>query len=379
MIFSRSYLKEIGLHLLFVLGGMAFLVALIAAVRASATSQGAPVWMPLTLIPLIVGNALPYLIPVTLLVAVVLTYGRMAADGEDFALRVAGVRSMRLLLPALLAGVLVAAVSYPLSSSLLPRLYTQMRELSYRLRFAALENTDPSASELHLQGLHLLWHGRDPDGAFREVTLWWRERLERAAFPGDPGVVSDPSALEGPVLQVRARRGSLNVEGHEAVFRFEGFRTFQTGAQAGKAWNLPRAEEGEIRIDLQSLGGRPERQRKPDDFTTSEIRTNLSTGDVRRGEVVGFRYTLWKRVAIAVSALPLALLGAMLGWRLRRGGFLTAFAASFAVLITVFYPLYYAGNALVRSGGLSAPLGAWLPVLGLLPVLVVLGRLRPVR
>ena len=90
LILTRSYLGEILRHLSLVLAGVIFLLALGAAVKASSTAQGAPVWVVLTLVPLFVGNALPYFFPVGLMTAVVLTYGRMAADREEVALRAAG-------------------------------------------------------------------------------------------------------------------------------------------------------------------------------------------------------------------------------------------------------------------------------------------------
>ncbi|MBT5101297.1 MAG: LptF/LptG family permease, partial [Planctomycetes bacterium] len=111
---ERSYFREIVQHLLFVLLGVIFLVALGAVVRASATSQGAPIWVSLSLIPLMVGNALPYFFPMALLTAIVLTYGRMASDGELVALLASGQPPMRLLRPALWAGVLMMLVAYPL-------------------------------------------------------------------------------------------------------------------------------------------------------------------------------------------------------------------------------------------------------------------------
>ena len=77
-------------------------------------------------------------------------------------------------------------------------------------------------------------------------------------------------------------------------------------------------------------------------------------------------------MGLALSPLPLALIGALLGWRLRRSGVLTAFAAAFAVQLLLYYPLYYLGVALTASGGLSPASGALLPVAGLLLVLLAL-------
>ena len=146
MILTRSYLGEILRHLSLVLAGVIFLLALGAAVKASSTAQGAPVWVVLTLVPLFVGNALPYFFPVGLMTAVVLTYGRMAADREEVALRAAGCTPARLLLPALYAGVLLVVASYPLTSRIMPDIYRVMRELVVRSQIAAPLGNENSPS-----------------------------------------------------------------------------------------------------------------------------------------------------------------------------------------------------------------------------------------
>ncbi len=379
----RAYLREIGAQLALVLGGTAFLVALVAAVRASAASQGAPLWLPLALVPLIVGNALPYLIPATLLTAVVLTYSRMAADGEATALRAAGLGTPKLLGPALLAGLLVALASYPLSAGVLPEVYSQMRALSYRLRFAALENTDPPASELSFRGLHLSWARRSPDGSFRDVLLIHEPGGAGRVYSFDPGVQevggddhSTPPRSQG--LRLRADIARMRVRGSVVEFQFEGMRSFSQSGEGG-AWSARNPGLTVVRLDLADFGGRPESARKGDDYSSPELRKLLAAGKLEPDRSRSFRYTLWRRFSTALAALPLAAIGALLGWSLRRRGFLGAFAAAFGVLLVVFYPLYALGNGLQQSGSLDPALAALLPPGGLLlavGVLVWLGRRR---
>ena len=374
---SRAYLREISVHLVVVLGSVTILVSLGAAVRASATSQGAPLWIPMALIPLIVGNALPYLIPATLLTAVVITYGRMSADGEATALRAAGVHPLRIMLPALLAGGLVAVLSYPLSATVLPELYTKMRELSYRLRFAALENTNPSASELHFGGLHLSWRGRNPDDSFRDVVLSYRERADRGAYAYDPGLNPEEEPASPRRIRVRADRAAMVIRGRDLELELHGMRTFEDrDAEEATAWTARNPGVSYLRIDLESLGTRPPDARKADDFSSRELLRKLRSGELEAEQVPGFQLAFWQRVAAAAAALPLALVGAVLGWRLRRSGLLAAFAAAFAVLLLVFYPLYYLGSGLHHNGALPAAPAALMPVAGLVLVLLLMSLRR---
>jgi lipopolysaccharide export LptBFGC system permease protein LptF len=369
VILSRAYFSEILRHLLLVLAGVVFLLALGAAVRASSTAQGAPIWLALALVPLIVGNALPYFFPVTLMTAVVLTYGRMAADREEIALRAAGMHPMRMMIPALLAGGLVGLLSYPISSAVMPEVYREMRTLFIRSRVAALENTNPGANEFHFKGLHLVWADRDPDGAFRDVVVAVQQgtKVQQKDKDGSRG-----SAQHGGI-RLRADRATMDVRGDELIFRFDHLRTLSDQVEESP-WQASNSETTWLTVDLASLlSQRGTEPLRPKALSSGLLLELMDTGEylgkpipadiLRKVELV-----FWQRWASALGAIPVAMLGALIGWRLRRGGFMTGFAAALLVLLVVDYPLHFLGEGLMRAGKMAPPVAAWLPISGLLLV-----------
>lgn len=358
-VLARAHLREIGSQLALVLGGTLVLVSLAATVRASGDSQGAPLWMALSLLLPTIGNAVPYLLPAALLTAVVLSYGRMAADGEAMALRAAGVHPWRLLRPALVVGLLVAALAYPLMARALPTLYSQMREVSFRLRFAALENTNPPASELRFAGIHMSWRDRAPSGAFRDVLLVFRQ--------GGEGEDAAGAAGSGRTLRLRAERCSMRVVERQLQLELTGMRSLDEDP-AAMSWG--GAGTTHLSLDLDQLGRRT--STKAADFRSDELRRMLDAGRGRPDRRLAFAQEWWRRVALAVVAVPLALIGALLGWRLRRSGVLTAFAAAFGVQLLLYYPLFYLGSSMAAAGAVSPAVGALLPVGGMLLVLAAL-------
>lgn len=363
MILDRACLREIAQRLLLVAAGVIFLIGLGGAIKASSVSQGAPLWVPLTLAPLIVGQAIPYFLPLALLTAVVLCYGRMAADGEDVAALAAGARPRRLLLPAAVAGLAAALAMHPLASEALPDFYRRMRELLARLPVAALENTDPSASELHYGGLNLMWRGRGEDGAFLEVLLHLR-----AATPGRDRAAPPPEAGTAPPLEelrVRADRARMRVDGGLLVFSFEGLRAFsETGGADG--WNVQNDGLTLVTIDLAALAEAQEGEVRTKALPSSRLRALRAdpTETVERRESA--LYVLHERRALSAALLPLALTGALLGWRLRRGGMLAGCGASMALLVLIYYPAHSLGEGLFKSGRLQPAIAAWLPLAALL-------------
>ncbi|NQU49459.1 MAG: YjgP/YjgQ family permease [Planctomycetes bacterium] len=346
LILGRSYFGEILRHLLMVLAGMVFLLSLGAAVRASSTAQGAPLSVVLTLVPLFVGNALPYFLPVALMTAVVLTYGRMAADGEEVALFAAGIRPTRLMRPAILAGVLLAAISYPLTSQVMPALYKKMRELSLHSRIAALENTNPGANEFHFKGLHMIWKERDPRGGFKDVVV---------------------SVDQGDGLRLRANRARMDVADKSLVFRFDHLRTLSDQSN-DVPWQASTSDTTWVTIDLDSLlaeGRNDKKLIKVSNTTELLKRVEDETDPVIKRKMWMVYYQRWVN---ALKIIPVALLGAVIGWRLRRGGFLTGFAVALFIMLLVDYPLHFFGENLGRSGILPPALAASMPVFGILLV-----------
>lgn len=374
MLLGRAYFREIASRLLLVLAGVVFLVGIGASIRASSTSQGAPLSIALSLVPLIIGQALPYFIPVALMTAVVVTYGRMAGDGEAVACFTSGKRPLSMLGAAIGAALLVGGLSYPFASEVVPDLYRSMRELRARVPLAALENINPGASELHFGGLHLSWSGRRPDGAMQEVLLAWTtgsdeavaegeaegeaEQLTELPEPDADGVVR-PEVRGRSEFRLRADAGWMTVEDGVLAFVFEQIRRVPGGESDGRIL---------LQVPIDDLQQDRSPTRKAKDMTTSEIKAELATDLQSEEKIRGHKYILWQRRATALASLPLALIGALLGWRLRRGGFLAALAASLAMLLMVFYPAYFLAEGMHKAGTLDPVLAAWLPIGVLVPI-----------
>ena len=356
MLLGRSYFREVIRHLVVVLVSILFLIALGAAIRASSTSQGAPIWVPLSLVPLIVGQALPYFFPVVLLISVVLGYGRMAADNEDVAAFAAGVSPNKLLQPALWAGLLVCLITYPLTAEVVPGLYSKMRQLTHSVPIAALKNTNPGASELSFGGLYLSWNDSSGPGVFHDILL-----------------SIDSSKSNDDELRLRANRAIMNVEGDELIFMFEGLRTFVDTRglfyNPGQSW---------LTIDLAAINSNRELNRKIKDKSSRELFASLDT-DISGDDSSHTWFILWQRMSMAFAAIPLSIIGALLGWRLRKGGFVSGFSSALLFLLLVYFPLFFVCDNLEEVNALSPLLAAWLPVALLLPVVAFMLRRHKIR
>ena len=134
-------------------------------------------------------------------------------------------------------------------------------------------------------------------------------------------------------------------------------------------WTFANEGPTTVRVDLASLIADTPRQLKGSAYTSRKLREMLAgkLSPLRRDQ---FRFTLWNRFFTALTAIPLALLGALLGWRLRRSGTLAAFVGAFSFLLFGYYPLTYFGHTMFSTGVLDPATAATLPFFGLCGVVL---------
>ncbi len=86
---------------------------------------------------------LPYILPISLFLGTVLTFGKLDADGEIVALRAQGVPGLRLTAPALAVGVVFAAILFWLGQGAIPWAHEAKSDVK-RAGMDALANARPS-------------------------------------------------------------------------------------------------------------------------------------------------------------------------------------------------------------------------------------------
>ncbi len=195
-----------------------------------------------------------------------------------------------------------------------------------------------------------MWKFRKPEGGFQDVLL---------ALDGQ----ANPSGNHG--IRIRADEAHMDVIEGELVFRFEGMRTFSHGEKSS-TWSSRNRGTTFLRVDIDSL---VEADRLSDhlvrSFTSDELRRKSKNSELKLTERTRIAFVLGQRWAMAAAAIPVALLGALLGWRLRRGGFLAGFSSALIALLLFYYPLHFLGDALARLGTLHPVIAAWLPTMTL--------------
>ncbi len=85
-----------------------------------------------TLVPFVVPGSLPYTIPVSLLFAVTVVFGRLAADNEVIAVKTAGLSAWVVLRPAIVVGLFLSGLLLYLSHAPIPRANNQAKLVIFK-------------------------------------------------------------------------------------------------------------------------------------------------------------------------------------------------------------------------------------------------------
>ncbi len=327
-------LRQIVTALVFSVGGMIVIAVPMMAVSAIQRLGGAFVGPILTYLPLVFVDLVPYFLPIGFLLAVVVTYGRLAADNEWTAMCMAGFSPLRLLLPGLIVAAGLGLVSWHLATDVAPPVGLMKRELSKSALVQGFRTLSPGRTQFRFGDLYLCSRFRDGN-EFREAVI---------NVPGERGE---------PDQKLYAERLRIEIDERDVRIWAQGARTIHEGqdVQVG-AITLTSSLDALFRTDRSKPT--PWKNMKSDD-----LRLALAAGEVPKKDLAGVKYQLHHRDARLATCVMFLLLGAPTGLLLRRGTQLSALAAAVGYALLYYLLTLRAGRELAEQGVVPAWLGAW--------------------
>jgi len=288
-------------------------------------------------LPLVLQTLAPYVLPIGFLLAVVTTYGRLAADREWIAIQMAGFRPLAMLLPALGLALVLGLVTFWMVSTQLPLGKKRQKEFLLEAAQSSLLHLNPGVTHLQYGDFYLNAAFLE-DGVFRDVIIY------------------KPGETEADDVRVIARTASIRQLGDD--FYIELTDAQPLGDEIG---GIGRSESLRIKVPLEEFMQTNKRHLAARRYLTSmviwkQLQDPAQNADLRRGHI----YELNHRTAISTSFMLFLLLGAPTGLLLRRGTQLGALS------IAVGYALLYhilsmrVGKELSLAGVLHPAIGAWM-------------------
>lgn len=310
--------------------------------------------------PYFVPLAFPVALPLSFLIACLLTYGRFSDDNEFLATQMGGIHPWHAAAPAVATAAVLAVGIVLLNLDVIPFATLMKKEIArggFQQLVAAID--DPARKSVTIGGFQMSWEGRDARG-LKDVLLTF-------TAPRDP---DEPREERGErqrqVIQAtRARVDSSRLAEGQLVLDLDDFQT-EVPSEGGTT--RVREANRKIALDVETLVGAPPSQssKGKDEMNASQLyykarRFRQLAGDdpAARNELKEMRIfetEYWRRVAMGLSPLAFAFVGVGLGLAGGRSSRMAAFLTAILVALPVYYPLVLGGANLARTGVLPAGL-----------------------
>lgn len=293
-------------------------------------------------------NVLVFTLPMALLTATLIGFSRMGSDSELTAMRAAGIGTWRMLWPTLLIGLLLTILSLYVNLGLAPESARVLRRIAEHALLYKLDSpVDPRS--FYTDAPHTVIYVREGDQSQGE---WGKVFLYKEAEDGSTRIVT-------------ARSGRIDSEGAKSeLVLTDAVQITLPGSssKAEKSYSMERLEQLRVALDIGRKAvleniQKEDQVSKPNEMPWGELSVfAASKSGVEQREV---RTLMHKRLAMSLTPLVFAFLGAALGLRVRKGGRGIGLLLSVLAMLA-YYLLTLASEQMARAGTIAPFWGGWL-------------------
>lgn len=323
-------------------------------------NRGLPAWQIGRLIGLLLPAFLEVTVPMAMLLAILVAFGRLSSDSEIIALRGAGLSVYQLLPSVATFVLLVTGLTTVLAIWVRPWSNRTLRTTLVTLaRTNAIAGIRPRAFNDDFPGMVLYAEGIDTASATLTHVIVSDHRdadQHNTVFARTGEMLPDP---QGHKLTLHLLRGAIH------TVDIDGRSSYQT-----------RFESYDVTLDLDDTLGAPAGtgDEPPEDLSFGALRSRIAAETIRGDPAIAERIELQRKFAIPFACIVFALIALPLALQPGRSVRARGLATSLAVIFT-YYLLLSTGQALAEQRRLTPAAGLWLANVVLLPIgALLLGR-----
>ncbi|MCR5440135.1 lipopolysaccharide export system permease protein [Selenomonas sp. WCT3] len=287
--------------------------------------------------------------PMSMLLASLLTFGRLSSSSEITAMKSCGIGFGRIAAPAILMGLIVSMCAIAFNEYVVPWANTAYRNVLY---YEIQGNTGMKSQE------HIILKDLNHDKIQRLV---YARRYD-----------AESQTLQGITLQEFNDEGQVShVENAEYAewsgneWNMHNGMIYDIATEAGKSEHTMRFDSQKLPIKANPKQIVRE-QKDPEELTMKELKAQIEIMKTQYINTNKLEAELYQRVTVPMASLIFALIGVPLGLQPTRNSSSAGFAMS-VIIIFFYYALMTMGNALARSGAIAPMLAVWIPnIVGLI-------------
>lgn len=300
-------------------------------------------------------NVIMWTFPMSMLLATLLTFGRLSSSSEITAMKSCGIGFFRIAMPAILLGFLVSIVAILFNEHVVPWANTAYRNVVYY----EIQGNSGAKSQDHIILKDI------KDGQIQR--LLYARRYD-----------ADSQSLQSITLQEFDGAGKVS---HVENAEYAEFTGKEWVMHNGMLYDISDGEsEHTLRFNTQVLpiNASPRQivreQKNPEELTMKELKAQIRIMKTQYVDTSKLETELYQRITVPMASLIFALVGVPLGLQPARNSSSAGFAMS-VIIIFFYYALMTMANAIGRSGALSPMLAVWIPnVVGLIAGLFLIRK-----
>lgn len=387
----REMLPPLGLGLL--VFTFVFLIGQIFRLTERLFNEGVPAYMAGELILSLLPNIISMTLPMAVLVAILLSVGRLAADREILAIRMSGVNLFHVVLPLLLFSALLAGIMIFANRQFVPYLNLKSTDIMTQILFKSIsafaadrphelesgkgrpklmffyDERDEATGEMRGVNIKTTIEPKEtPEEA--EARKKTREQISKLAKKKDKKskaqlaalrqrakdveqnrklqetlIIAEGGKIESDIAErlvsIKLTTGSMHLVSPDrpGAYNIVGFQTLTKGIRP----SVGDIEGGELKLSAREMNMR-------------ELRKKMK----EKGRIDKHAVEYYQRYSIPLACIAFALIAIPLAVYVRPTGKAIAFAISF-LLILLYYGLLNYGVSLGRTGSSFAPFAIFFP------------------
>lgn len=293
--------------------------------------------------------------PMSMLLATLLTFGRLSSSSEITAMKSCGISFKRIAAPAILLGVIVTVCAILFNEHVVPWANTSYNNVVY---YEIQGNTELKSQD------HII---------VKELA---GERIERLIYARQ--YKAREEILVGVSMQVFNEDGKVT---HVENATFAEWKDEKWIMHDGMIYDLSDEERTRtMKFDRQILPIKASprqivrEQKKPEELTMRELKAQIAIMKSQFADTNKLETELYQRFTVPMASLIFALIGVPLGLQPTRTPSSMGFALS-VVIIFLYYAVMTLANAIARSGAIPPIYAVWIPnAIGLLSGFVLIYR-----
>ncbi|MFH1645459.1 MAG: LptF/LptG family permease [Candidatus Omnitrophota bacterium] len=291
---------------------------------------------------LLIPYVLSYTIPMSLLTATMICFGRLSSDNELTAMRATGISFYSIAAPVLILGLIISLGGVYLNDRILPashfKSYKLIKKIGVEKPTAYLEAGTFIKS---FKGYIVFIHSID-ENKLNDIRIYQLQNdgPTRTIVAESGEIITQP---EKNIVKLKLNNGTADEPNpsNPSIFYKLNFRTYY------------------MSLNLENTLNESQIEKKPKDMTIKELKDEISKFKSQKIDPTPLIIEIHRKIAMAFSSFIFVLVALPLAINTRRREKSVGFGMSI-ILLTIYYLLLIGGQALALKGLLTPITGIWL-------------------